>query len=113
MFKDKLKEIMFKNNLTQNDVAEIINSSQKTVSNWLNGKGNPRVAELQKLSDKFDINITWWNESVSENEQKEVLILDLINELVDAGIIKDKNNIPLSTLELLVATIKIMTKKEK
>jgi len=101
----EIERYRLERNYSQREVSEIVGTTPKTIGNWKKGIGSPNPIQVEKLEKFFKL-----DEVVTE---KEVLILDLINELVDAGIIKNKNSIPLETLELLVATIKIMTKKEK
>lgn len=51
--KDKRKEL----DLTQEQVANIIFVSNKTISNWENGKTTPDLESLIRLSELFDISL--------------------------------------------------------
>ena len=44
-------------NMTQKQVADLLNISDKTVSKWERGLGCPDVSILTELSKIFDINI--------------------------------------------------------
>lgn len=54
-----LKELREQNNLRQEDVADIVDSSQKNVSNWEIGKFEPDIQTLWKLADYFDVTIDY------------------------------------------------------
>ena len=50
-----IKEIMIENGLSQTQLAQILNVSQKTISNWLNGVDKPNAASLLAIYEKFNI----------------------------------------------------------
>lgn len=54
---EKIKKIRKDNKMSQDDLAEIINVTRQTVSNWENGKNYPDIETLVKISDKFDISL--------------------------------------------------------
>ena len=63
-------------NMTQKQVADLLNISDKTVSKWERGLGCPDVSILTKLSKIFDINI------------EKILLGDLEPNDVDGGNMK-------------------------
>lgn len=53
-----IKELREKNALTQSELAEKINVSDKTVSKWETGKGYPDISLLEPIAKVFGISIT-------------------------------------------------------
>lgn len=53
----KIINIRKENNLNQESLAEILNVSRQTVSNWENDKCYPDIETLILISDKFDISL--------------------------------------------------------
>ena len=54
---DFIAELRKEQNLTQKDLADKINVSDKAISRWETGKGYPDVDSLQALSKFFNITI--------------------------------------------------------
>jgi len=57
MIGKKILEIRKKNNLTQKEFAEKINVSDKAVSKWESGLGDPSIDSLKVISIKFDVSL--------------------------------------------------------
>lgn len=53
----KLKEVRIHSGLTQETVAEKINVSRQTISNWENEKSYPDINSIIKLSDLYSISL--------------------------------------------------------
>ena len=53
-----IKELRRKKNLTQAELAEILNVSDKTVSKWETAKGYPDITLLEPIAEAFGISIT-------------------------------------------------------
>ena len=53
-----IKELREKNHLTQAELAEKINVSDKTVSKWETGKGYPDISLLEPIAKIFGISVT-------------------------------------------------------
>ena len=45
------------NNMSQSDLASILNVTNQAVSKWENGRGIPDIEMLKKLSEVVNINI--------------------------------------------------------
>lgn len=56
-FARNLKKLRQDNNLSQEDIAEKLNTSFKTVSHWETGYSEPSLTQLEKLSKIFDVTI--------------------------------------------------------
>ena len=54
---EKIKMARIKANLTQEQVAEVLNVSRQTISNWETGKTYPDIVSVVKLSDLYDISL--------------------------------------------------------
>ncbi len=52
-----ISDLRKKNNLTQSDLANILNVTNQAVSKWENGRGIPDVELLKKLSEVFKIDM--------------------------------------------------------
>ena len=53
-----IKELREKNNLTQSELAMILNVSDKAVSKWETAKGYPDISLLEPIANAFGISIT-------------------------------------------------------
>ena len=65
-FDKKIIEIRKKHNLTQEDLAEKLNVSRQTVSNWETNKCYPDIETLVIISNKFNISL---DILIKENEK--------------------------------------------
>lgn len=54
---EKLKNSRLNAGMTQEQIAEKINVSRQTISNWENGKSLPDVISLIKISDLYQISL--------------------------------------------------------
>ena len=63
----KLKEARIKSGLTQENVAEKIQVSRQTISNWENEKSFPDIVNVIKLSDLLMILFILFNGLIIEN----------------------------------------------
>lgn len=53
----KLKEARLNSNLTQEDIAEELNVSRQTISNWENEKSYPDIISVIELSSLYSISL--------------------------------------------------------
>lgn len=54
---EKIKKIRKDNKMSQDDLAEVLNVTRQTISNWENGKNYPDIETLVKISNEFDISL--------------------------------------------------------
>ncbi len=54
---EKIKKIRKDNKMSQDDLAEVLNVTRQTISNWENKKNYPDIETLVKISDEFDISL--------------------------------------------------------
>lgn len=55
--KEQLRKNRNENNMTQDQIAEMIYVSRQTISNWENGKSYPDIKSLLLLSDIYNISL--------------------------------------------------------
>ncbi|MBQ2864588.1 MAG: helix-turn-helix transcriptional regulator [Clostridia bacterium] len=55
MFKDNLKQLRIEMNLTQLELAKILNVSYKTISHWENGYSEPNINQIIALKKLFKV----------------------------------------------------------
>ena len=65
-FGNKLYELRKKKRLTQEDLAILLDISDKAVSKWENGTSKPTIENLKKLSDIFDVSL---DDLIEEDEK--------------------------------------------
>lgn len=70
---NKIYELRKKKNLTQEDLAVLLDISDKSVSKWENGTSKPTIANLKKLSSIFDVSLDELVE-VEEVEKKKKIV---------------------------------------
>ncbi len=87
-------------NLTQKQLAEKINVTDKAVSRWETGKGYPDVTSLIALSEFFDISINELlaGKRISDESAKEVADKNIIS------VIKESKKIKLKSLVTVIVT---------
>ncbi len=55
----RIKYLMEAEKISQYALAKKLGISQSTICNWLNGKKEPSIESLWKLSDFFDVSIDY------------------------------------------------------
>ncbi len=58
-FQKIIKEIRIKNNLTQNEFANILGVTYQAVSKWENGKSIPDILMIKEISKKFNVDLNY------------------------------------------------------
>lgn len=81
-FKNKLKQIRKYYSLTQDNLAENLNVSRKTVSSWETGRNYPDIPTLLKISNTYKISL---NDLLNDNNE----LLELYKKENET---KNKNN---------------------
>ncbi len=74
LFKEKLKLIRKEKNITQEQLAEMLNVSRQAVSKWEQGIGYPETEKLILISQKLDVSIDYLlneKENVKIKDEKE------------------------------------------
>ncbi len=58
-FKEKLKELRYEKNLSQQQVAQALNVSQRSVSSWETGFRRPDYETLVKIATYFNVSVDY------------------------------------------------------
>ena len=58
-FKDRLKELRLEKNLTQTDLAKVVNMSKMAISHWEKGNSEPSINQLIILSEFFEVSVDY------------------------------------------------------
>ncbi|MBQ9716049.1 MAG: helix-turn-helix transcriptional regulator [Clostridia bacterium] len=54
-FQSVIKDLLAELNISQEQFAKSIGTTQGTVSKWLNGSQEPRYCQLQKMAIKYNL----------------------------------------------------------
>lgn len=58
-FKTRLKELRTEKNLSQNDLAKLLNMSKMAISHWESGHSEPSISQLVLLSEHFGVTVDY------------------------------------------------------
>ena len=56
----RLKELRLEKGLNQKEFAEMVDTTQRNVSNWENGNSEPDIQMLLKMSKFFDVSVDYF-----------------------------------------------------
>ena len=84
MIADKIKNARTIKKLTQEQVAEDLNVSRQTISNWKNGKSLPDIVSIIRMSELYDL-------SLDELLKGDATLLNKIER--DMKVAKAENNV--------------------
>jgi len=59
VFGERLKEILYENNVSPEELSKIIKISPSSLSRYISGKMSPKITTIQVISDVFGINPVW------------------------------------------------------
>lgn len=81
---NNLNKFMRQNNVTQLDLAEYMEVSQATISNWCKGIKMPRMDKIDKICNYFNIKRSdlMENKSDQSKSQTSFLLSDLEKEII-------------------------------
>lgn len=75
----KLRELRIKNNMSQSELGKKLGVSGQTILNWENGIFEPKINQLIKLADIFDISIDYLVERKNEEKLANEILIELSN----------------------------------
>lgn len=58
-FKERIKELMDKEQVSQKEICEKADISQSSLSLYASGKRNPKQNTIYKIADSFSVNPSW------------------------------------------------------
>ena len=84
-FSDKLRIHRTNINLTQEELADKINVSQKTISSWETGRSEPTMKELTRLCNLFDCTMSDLSDT-RDRKTGEITMDDILVKLRDMSL---------------------------
>lgn len=82
-----ISDLRKKNNLTQSDLANILNVTNQAVSKWENGRGIPDVELLKKLSEVFKIDMEELLDGELKDKRRKKYYILIITIIVLVGVL--------------------------
>ena len=70
MFADNLRALREEKQLSQSEIASILNIPQKTYSNYETGKSEPKYATLRAIADFYKVSIDFLLDRYTSPEKK-------------------------------------------
>lgn len=59
LFAEKLKILRLEMNMTQNQLSDVLDTTQRKISYWESGKIEPDLCSLWKIADFFDVSVDY------------------------------------------------------
>ena len=75
-FGERLYELRNKNNLSQEELAEVLDVSRQSISKWENDKGYPEMIRLLFMSDYFDVSLDYLMRGIKKENNEEKVTAD-------------------------------------
>ena len=70
-FGERLYELRNKNNLSQEELAEVLDVSRQSISKWENDKAYPEMTRLLFMSDYFDVSLDYLMRGIKKENNEE------------------------------------------
>lgn len=75
-FGERLYELRNKNNLSQEELAEVLDVSRQSISKWENDKAYPEMTRLLFMSDYFDVSLDYLMRGIKKDNNEEKVTAD-------------------------------------
>ncbi len=75
-FGERLYELRNKNNLSQEDLAEVLDVSRQSISKWENDKAYPEMTRLLFMSDYFNVSLDYLMRGIKKENNEEKVTAD-------------------------------------
>lgn len=86
-FKDSLKKLRVRNNLSQTELAEKLNVKQYVISSWEIGRSEPSINQLIILADIFKVPTDYLLDKdviiVSSEEEFNIVTTEMVKDAID------------------------------
>ena len=69
-------EVRNKNNLSQEELAEVLDVSRQSISKWENDKAYPEMTRLLFMSDYFDVSLDYLMRGIKKENNEEKVTAD-------------------------------------
>lgn len=73
---ERLYELRNKNNLSQEELAEVLDVSRQSISKWENDKAYPEMTRLLFMSDYFDVSLDYLMRGIKKENNEEKVTAD-------------------------------------
>ena len=73
-FGERLYELRKKKNVSQEELAELLDVSRQSISKWENDKAYPEMTRLLFMSEYFDVSLDYLMRGVEDSENNEKTI---------------------------------------
>ena len=70
-FGERLYELRNKKNISQEELAEVLDVSRQSISKWENDKAYPEMTRLLFMSDYFDVSLDYLMRGIKKEENVE------------------------------------------
>lgn len=70
-FGERLYELRKNKNISQEELAELLNVSRQSISKWENEKAYPEMTRLLFMSEYFDVSLDYLMRGTEEDERRE------------------------------------------
>lgn len=118
-FTERFKKLMDNSNVTQTELAKIVDLTPQAISRWYKGQTEPDTETLKKIANYFDVSIDFLigNEKEATRIETELKEIDALKKiLIKNGYMKyneDLTNEELDRLIKFVVTNKEFLKEQK
>lgn len=75
-FGERFYELRNKNNLSQEELAEVLDVSRQSISKWENDKAYPEMTRLLFMSDYFDVSLDYLMRGIKKENNEEKVTAD-------------------------------------
>ena len=59
VFKDRLRALRKENNVSQIELAKVVNMSKMAISHWESGHSEPCISQLIEIANFFDVSVDY------------------------------------------------------
>ncbi len=92
LFCERLKNLMFEKNLTQEDLAKSIGTNQQMISRWMTGGRKPSLTSAEKIAKAMKVPLNYFFE-IPDNKDIKILQLEKENLELKNKILKMEKEI--------------------
>ena len=71
---ERLYELRNKKNLSQEELAEVLDVSRQSISKWENDKAYPEMTRLLFMSDYFDVSLDYLMRGIEKEDNDEIVL---------------------------------------
>ena len=112
-FNEQLTKLRKRNNITQIELANLMNVKQYVISSWETGRSEPNISQIIKLSDIFKISTDYLLDRhiiITNSEDEFNKVIENINKDIKDDFTKDLikifENIPNNQKEKIINIVK-------